>query len=299
MARVLTPTDPLTHEGGNSDYVRRRLANGFPRGDPSGAIASLKDLYFDELSDLYDAEMQMIRTLPRLAEAARAPELREALRKHSDESRLHLERLELIFTHWGERRRAKSCTGLAGIVQEADDRLNQEATDDVRDAAIIGVAQRIEHYEIAAYGCARTYARRLNRPDEARLLQETLDEEGRAVRRLTEMAEAQINEDARSEWSLRDSPQKSEDRCIGVRSSTNESGPGREQMAARGSDESPALREDDQYTPPHGDTLRCFSHRFRLAWSDRQRVEGQPVFHAQAVHDLPAQYSRTNSDSAG
>jgi len=168
------------------------------------AIASLKDLYFDELSDLYDAEMQMIRTLPRLAEAAHAPELREALRQHCDESRLHLERLELIFTHWGERRRAKPCAGLAGIVQEADDRLNQEATDDARDAGIIGVAQRIEHYEIAAYGCARSYARRLNRADEARLLQETLDEEGRADRRLTEMAEAHINDDARSEWDMRE-----------------------------------------------------------------------------------------------
>jgi ferritin-like metal-binding protein YciE len=168
------------------------------------AITSLKDLYFDELSDLYDAEMQMIRTLPRLAEAARAPELREALRRHGDESRLHLERLELIFTHWGERRRAKPCAGLAGIVQEADDRLNQEATDDVRDAGIIGAAQRIEHYEIAAYGCARTYARRLNRSDEARLLQETLDEEERTDRRLTEMAEAHINDDARSESDMRE-----------------------------------------------------------------------------------------------
>jgi len=166
------------------------------------AIGSLKDLYFDELGDLYDAEMQMIRELPRLVEAARAPELREALKKHCDESRLHLERLELIFTHWGERRRQKTCVGLAGIVQEADDRLNQEATDDARDAAIIGVAQRIEHYEMAAYGCARTYARRLNRPDEARLLQETLEEEGRADRRLTEIAEAHVNDDARTEGDL-------------------------------------------------------------------------------------------------
>src|SRR5580765_1883573 len=166
------------------------------------AIASLKDLYFDELSDLYDAEMQIIRTLPRLAESAHAPELREALRQHCDESRLHLERLELIFTHWGERRRLKACAGLAGIVQEADARLNQEATDDARDAAIIGVAQRIEHYEIAAYGCARTYARRLNRLDEARLLQETLDEEGRTDHRLSEIAESHINDDARSEADL-------------------------------------------------------------------------------------------------
>jgi ferritin-like metal-binding protein YciE len=166
------------------------------------AIASLKDLYFDELGDLYDAETQMIRMLPRLAESARAPELREALKKHCDESRLHLERLELIFTHWGERRRVKSCAGLAGIVQEADERLNQEATDDARDAAIIGAAQRIEHYEMAAYGCARTYARRLNRLDEARLLQETLDEEGRIDRRLSEIAEAHVNDDARLEADL-------------------------------------------------------------------------------------------------
>jgi len=170
------------------------------------AIASLKDLYFDELGDLYDAETQMIRTLPRLAEAARAPELREALKKHCAESRLHLERLELIFTHWGERRRSTPCAGLAGIVQEADARLNQEATDDARDAAIIGVAQRIEHYEIAAYGCARTYARRLNRLDEARLLQETLDEEGRTDHRLSQIAEAHINDDARTEADLQAVP---------------------------------------------------------------------------------------------
>jgi ferritin-like metal-binding protein YciE len=170
------------------------------------ALASLKDLYFDELGDLYDAETQMIRTLPRLVEAARAPELREALKKHCDESRLHLERLELIFTHWGERQRSKPCAGLAGIVQEADERLNQAETDDARDAAIIGVAQRIEHYEIAAYGCARTYARRLNRLDEARLLQETLDEEGRTDRRLTEIAEAHINDDARLETDFQSQP---------------------------------------------------------------------------------------------
>src|SRR5262245_1974120 len=163
---------------------------------------SLKDVYFDELEALYDAETQMIRELPRLSEAARAPDLREALTKHCEESRLHLERLELIFTHWGERRRSRNCAGVAGIVQEADERLNQPATDDARDASIIGIAQRIEHYEIAAYGCARTYARRLNRPDQARLLQETLDEEGRADRRLTEIAEAHINDDARTEADL-------------------------------------------------------------------------------------------------
>jgi ferritin-like metal-binding protein YciE len=174
------------------------------------ALASLKDLYFDELGDLYDAETQVIRTLPRLVEAARAPELKEALRKHCVESRLHLERLELIFTHWGERRQGKPSTGLAGIVQEADARLNQPATDDARDAAIIGVAQRIEHYEIAAYGCARTSARRLNRLDEARLLQETLDEEERTDGRLTEIAEAHINDTSQSKSDLLAAPPPSQ-----------------------------------------------------------------------------------------
>lgn len=155
-------------------------------------FGSLKDLYLDELATLHDAEVQMIRTLPRLSEAAHAPELRETLENHCRESRLHLDRLELIFTHWGARVPLRSSAGLAGIVQEADDRLNQEATPDARDAAIIAIAQRIEHYEIAAYGCARSYARRLNRPDEARLLQATLDEEGRAEHQLSTIAESQL-----------------------------------------------------------------------------------------------------------
>jgi len=155
-------------------------------------LGSLKDLYLDELGALYDAEVQMIRTLPRLSEAAHAPELRQNLTNHCRESLLHVERLELIFTHWGERVPLRSSAGLAGIVQEADDRLNQEATPDVRDAAIIAVAQRIEHYEIAAYGCVRSYARRLNRTDDARLLEATLDEEGRAENRLSAIAETAV-----------------------------------------------------------------------------------------------------------
>ena len=161
------------------------------------SLGSLKDLYLDELGDLYAAEIQMIRALPRLVDETRAPQLRELLSKHCEESRLHLERLQLIFTHWGRRVPSTTCAGVAGIVQEADERLNRLTTDDVRDAAIIGIAQRIEHYEIAAYRCVRTYARRLSRNDEARLLQETLDEEERADRLLTAIAEAYIDDDAR------------------------------------------------------------------------------------------------------
>jgi ferritin-like metal-binding protein YciE len=156
---------------------------------PSG---SLTDLYLDELANLYDAEIQAMRMLQQLRDAARGLKLREALARHGEESRLHLERLQLIFTHWGGRMAPRRSAGLAGIVQEADDRLHDAATDDVRDALVIGLAQRMEHYEIASYGCARQHARRLRRPDDARLLLETLEEEGRAERRLTEMAEAQI-----------------------------------------------------------------------------------------------------------
>ena len=157
------------------------------------ASGSLTDLYLDELARLYDAEMQALRLLPRLRDAARGLKLRDALTRHCDETRLHIERLQLIFTHWGGNIAPGRSAGLAGIVQEADERVNEPATDDTRDALIIGLAQRVEHYEIAAYGSARSYARRLNRPDEARLLLETLEEEGRSDRRLTEIAETQTD----------------------------------------------------------------------------------------------------------
>jgi ferritin-like metal-binding protein YciE len=155
------------------------------------ANGALTEVYLAELSTLYDAEIQALRVLPRLRDAARSLKLREALARHCDETRLHVERLQLIFTHWGGQAGTGHSAGLAGIVQEADERLNEAATDDARDAIVIGLAQRLEHYEIAGYGCARIFARRLNRPDEARLLLETLEEEGRAARRISEVAESQ------------------------------------------------------------------------------------------------------------
>jgi ferritin-like metal-binding protein YciE len=156
------------------------------------AGGSLKELYLDELGGLYDTETQKILTLQWLAETAQTPELRAALEKQTTEARLHLERLQLMFTHWGELRRARRCAGLAGIVQEADERLHDLRTLATRDAAILGVAHRITHYEMAAYGTARLYARWLNRLDDVRLIDEILDEEGRADRRLTDVAEAHL-----------------------------------------------------------------------------------------------------------
>jgi ferritin-like metal-binding protein YciE len=157
------------------------------------SLRSLKDLYLDELGVLYDAEGQMLRAIPRFIERVRAPALRHALDAHRLESRLHLDRLELIFTHWGERLAPRVCKGVMAIVQETDDRLDEPATHDARDAMIAGAVQRLEHYEIAAYGAARGYAMRLNRADEARLLQETLDEESRADRLLVDVLDAQIH----------------------------------------------------------------------------------------------------------
>src|SRR5688572_32022678 len=100
----------------------------------------LADVYLDELGDLYDAEIQGLRLLPRLRETARSAKLRDALSRHARESRLHLERLQLIFTHWGGRIASRRCAGLAGIVQEADERLHEGATDETRDAVVIAIA---------------------------------------------------------------------------------------------------------------------------------------------------------------
>jgi ferritin-like metal-binding protein YciE len=154
-------------------------------------------LYLDELSDLYDAESQGVRLLTRLQDATHTPALRDQLRLHCDQSRLHLERLELIFTHWGAQAGSRPCRGLSGIGVEADDRLQDAATGEVSDVIIVAIARRVEHYEIAGYGVARALAWRLNRSDEARLLQETLDDESRADGRLDEID--QVNRARRSE----------------------------------------------------------------------------------------------------
>jgi ferritin-like metal-binding protein YciE len=156
------------------------------------AIGSLKDIYLAELNALYEAALEVARVLPRLAEAADDAALRLALARHADDARMHRERLDPIFTHWGERHGSRRCAGLTGIVQEADERLHEAQTVEARDAAILGAAQQIQHYEIAAYACARTHARRLSRTDEARLLQETLNEEWRADRLYEAIAGAEL-----------------------------------------------------------------------------------------------------------
>lgn len=161
-------------------------------------IGSLRDLYLDELFDVYDAEAQASRACARLTDSARAPALRGALARLAQESRLHLERLQLILTHWGEPVRICRCRAVEAIVQQADDRVHAAKTPAICDASILAAIRRIEYYEMAVYNCAQTSARQLNRMDDARLLQESLDDEERALERFTDIAEAPAKDEGRS-----------------------------------------------------------------------------------------------------
>jgi ferritin-like metal-binding protein YciE len=157
---------------------------------------SLKDLYVDQLRDLYDAEQQIARAMPRMIQASSSPDLRQTFERHLDETKFQVERLDLIFKKLGERPQGRHCRGIAGIIEEGDEFMQPGSAPDVSDAAIIASAQRVEHYEIAAYGCARTFADRLEDSYAAGLLQKTLDEEEAADQLLTDLAESGINQGA-------------------------------------------------------------------------------------------------------
>jgi len=159
-------------------------------------IKSLEDLFKLEIQDLYDAENQIIKALPDMIDAAASPQLRDALSQHLEETREHANRLEQVFSMMGEKAKREKCAGMKGIIEEGDDLIDDDSPDAVRDAVIISAAQKVEHYEIAAYGCVRTYASELNLPEAAELLQQTLDEEEAADRKLTQVAE-QRNRQAR------------------------------------------------------------------------------------------------------
>ena len=161
-------------------------------------LNSLQDLYVSELKDLYDAENRIIKALPKMAEAANSPELRAAFEEHLNQTRRHAERLEQILRGLDESPKGKKCKGMEGIIDEGEDMMEEDAPDSVADAALIAAAQRVEHYEIAAYGTVRTYARRLGFEDQAELLNQTLQEEGETDKKLTSLAETSINEEAKT-----------------------------------------------------------------------------------------------------
>ncbi|HUB32812.1 MAG TPA: ferritin-like domain-containing protein [Bryobacteraceae bacterium] len=161
-------------------------------------INSLHDLYVMELKDLYDAENRIIKALPKMSEAASSQELRNAFETHLEQTRRQVERLEQIFQQLDESPKGRKCKGVEGIIDEGEDLMSEDSPAAVCDAGLIGSAQRVEHYEIAAYGTARNYARRLGYDGQARLLHETLQEEGETDKKLTALAESYINEEAKS-----------------------------------------------------------------------------------------------------
>ncbi|MEX2219132.1 MAG: ferritin-like domain-containing protein [Phycisphaerales bacterium] len=161
-------------------------------------MANLKDLYVEELRDLYNAEKQLIKALPRMAKAASADQLAAAFEDHLEETRGQVERLEAVFRGLKASPGGKKCEAMQGLIAEAESMMRDADDPDVLDAALISAAQRVEHYEIAGYGTVRTYARLLGREGDVTLLQETLDEEGRADKKLTRLAERVINQRAMS-----------------------------------------------------------------------------------------------------
>ena len=156
----------------------------------------LEDLLVDELKDLYSAENQIVKALPRMAKAAGSPELRRAFERHLEETRRQVERLDQIGGELDVRLTGKKCKGMAGLIEEGKELIEEDIEQDALDAGLIGAAQKVEHYEIAAYGTARTHAEMLGYSKIARLLQQTLNEEGATDKKLTSLAESIINVEA-------------------------------------------------------------------------------------------------------
>lgn len=156
-------------------------------------LETLKDLYVHELKDLYSAENQLIKALPKMARAAKNRQLSAAFNQHLEQTRRQAKRLEQILKSHHESTRAPKCEGMEGLIAEGDKMAKEDAEDEVRDAGLIAAAQRVEHYEIAGYGCARTYAQLLGDRKGARLLDLTLNEEGSTDKKLTKLARSVIN----------------------------------------------------------------------------------------------------------
>ena len=154
--------------------------------------SSLRDLYVDELKDLLSAEKQLTKAIPKMAKAASSKELRAGFEKHLEQTKGHVQRLEEIFTMLDVRPGGKKCVGMQGIIQEGEEVMAEDYDSDVMDAALISAAQRVEHYEIAAYGTVCTYADLLGERDHAALLGQTLEEEKETDAKLTDLSK-QIN----------------------------------------------------------------------------------------------------------
>ena len=152
-------------------------------------IETLNNLLEEELKDIYDAEKKLVKALPKMAKGASSEDLRTAIEEHLEVTKGQVQRLEQVFELLGKPAKAKPCAGMKGLIEEGEEVLSEDASEELMDAAIIGAAQRVEHYEIAAYGTARTFAERLGLTKIASLLEETLNEEKQADETLTEISE--------------------------------------------------------------------------------------------------------------
>jgi ferritin-like metal-binding protein YciE len=159
-------------------------------------LNNLQDLFVHELKDLYSAEQQILQALPKMASATEHGELRQAFQEHERTTREQVKRLDVIADELDVDIKGHKCRGMEGIIKEGQELIDSNSDGDTRDAALIGSAQRVEHYEIAGYGTARTFAQRLGHQRAAELLQQTLDEEGQTDHRLTSIAERMVNPDA-------------------------------------------------------------------------------------------------------
>ena len=186
-----TPILQWEDDGGAISQVNRWQEKETPM-----RLALLHDLYVDELRDLYNAEKQLLKALPRMVLAASSDELSQEFADHLEETERQVERLEKIFQDLGVSPEGKKCMAMEGLIAEVKEKIDEDANPNVRDAALIAAAQRVEHYEMAGYGCARTFARSLGYQDMADLLQESLNEEGVTDQNLTDLAESVINVEA-------------------------------------------------------------------------------------------------------
>jgi ferritin-like metal-binding protein YciE len=160
-------------------------------------VESIEDLFLDELKDLYSAEKQITKALPKLVKAASTQELSAAFDSHLEETKGHVERLEEIFQKLGKKGAGKTCEGMKGVLEEGSEVIQEIEKGPIRDAALIAAAQRVEHYEIAGYGSVRSFAQLLGKADIVELLEETLDEEKAADEKLTKISES-VNQEAQT-----------------------------------------------------------------------------------------------------
>ena len=161
-------------------------------------LETLRDLYLHELKDLYSAEKQMIKAMPNMIKAATNRQLSAAFRRHFDQTKVQAKRLEDLLARHGESTRGPKCQGMEGVLKEGDEMIGEDADEEVRDAGLIAAAQRVEHYEIAGYGCARTYAELLGDRRGAKILNTTIKEEGATDQKLTKLARSVINVKAKA-----------------------------------------------------------------------------------------------------